>query len=181
MKSLAGARARLFGTAAGLALIWAGAALAVTPAIPASLRPPAGEKRILATHARGAQIYVCQAGADGGPRWTLKAPDAQLRDAKGRLIIHHFAGPTWKHVDGSLVTGKVVAHVDSPDPRSVPWLLLTVTGHSGDGVLMHVTSVQRLHTRGGQPPATGCDRSRLGTEARSPYTADYYFYAPVKM
>jgi hypothetical protein len=44
-----------------------------------------------------------------------------------------------------------------------------------------VTSIQRLHTKGGQTPAPGsCDSSKLGTEAKIPYTADYYFYAPTK-
>jgi hypothetical protein len=77
--------------------------------------------------------------------------------------------------------GKAVARAESPDPGSVPWLLLSANDHSGVGVLARVTSVERLNTRGGQPPAgQACDSSKLGSEARSPYTADYYFYAPSK-
>ncbi len=110
-----------------------------------------------------------------------EGPLADLHDRKGKVIVHHSAGPTWKHNDGSEVTGKAVAHVDSPDPKSVPWLLLTVTGHSGDGVLAHVTSVQRVHTKGGiAPAAADCDTSKLNTEVKSSYTADYYFYAPAR-
>lgn len=148
------------------------------PPIPETLKVPAGEHLILTTHATGAQIYTCQAGTDASPSWTLKAPDAQLRDAKGRLVIHHFAGPTWKHQDGSSVTGKAVAHADAPDGKSIPWLLLTATGHDGTGLLSKVSSVQRLNTTGGKPPTTGCDASKVGSETRSAYTADYYFYVP---
>ena len=79
------------------------------------------------------------------------------------------------------MTGKASAKVDSPDPDSIPWLLITATGHSGTGVLGQVTSIQRIHTKGGHAPAAAsCDSSKLGTEATIPYTADYYFYAPAK-
>jgi hypothetical protein len=152
-----------------------------TSAVPASIAAPAGEKLVLRAHASGAQIYVCGPGADGKPQWTLKAPQADLHDRKGTVIGYHYAGPAWKHNDGSEVTGKAVGRADSPDPQSIPWLLLTAIGHSGDGVFAHVTSVQRLHTKGGQPPpAAGCDASKLDAEAKSSYTADYYFYAAAK-
>jgi len=160
-------------------------AQAQTPAhppsdIPPSLQAPAGEQVILETHATGWQVYTCGAGADGKPQWTLKGPDADLHDKKGAVIGHHAAGPSWKYKDGSEVIGKAIAHADAPTP-SVPWLLLTAIGHSGDGLFTRVTSVQRLHTAGGQPPpANECDPSKPGAEARSSYTADYYFYAPAK-
>jgi hypothetical protein len=148
--------------------------------IPAGLQPPAGEKLVLQARASGWQIYTCGADSDGKPKWTLKAPDADLRDGDGKLIGHHSAGPTWKATDGSEVKGKAVAHTDSPDPSSIAWLLLTATGHSGTGKLANVTSIQRLHTKGGQPPTAGCDAAAANTETRSTYTADYYFYAPAK-
>jgi hypothetical protein len=166
------------GVACGCLLAGALVLGAEPPTVPESLKVPAGEQLILEGHASGAQIYSCQAAGDGQSSWTLKAPDAELRDHKGTLIIRHFAGPTWKHQDGSAVTCKAVARSDAPDGASVPWLLLTATGHSGSGVLTKVSSVQRLHTKGGQPPATGCDVTKVGAEVRSPYTADYYFYAP---
>jgi hypothetical protein len=149
--------------------------------IPPSLKAPASEKLILQAHATGWQVYTCGAGADGKPKWTLKAPDAELHDAKGKVIGHHFAGPTWKHTDGSEVTAKAAAHVDSPDSKSVAWLLLSATGHSGQGKLATVSSIQRLHTVGGAAPAAAeCDAAKANSEARSSYTADYYFYAPAK-
>ena len=37
-------------------------------------------------------------------------------------------------------------------------------------------SVQRVATKGGVEPAEACDASKVGQEARVPYTADYSFY-----
>ena len=148
------------------------------PDVPSTIQAPAGQKVIWRAHASGVQIYVCQAGSDGKPQWVLKGPQAELRNDDGAVIGQHYAGPTWKHQDGSEVTGKVSARVDSPDSTSIPWLLLTASGHSGSGVLSRVTTIQRIHTKGGQMPSASCDASRLDSEAKTPYTADYYFYAP---
>jgi len=147
------------------------------PDVPDNIRAPADQKVVWSAHATGAQIYLCQTGSDGKPQWTLKAPQAELRDDKGVLVGQHYTGPTWKHQDGSEVTGKAVARADSPDAGSIPWLLVTAVAHRGDGVLSRVTSIQRIHTKGGQPPASPCDASKSGTEVKIPYTADYYFYA----
>ena len=155
--------------------------LAGTPQLPAELAAPAGEKLVLKAHAIGTQIYTCKAGTDGALQWVLKGPDADLHDGKGALIGHHAVGPSWKYKDGSEVIGKASAHVDSPDAGSIPWLLLSVTGHTGEGKLAKVTSVQRINTQGGKPPAASeCDAARSGTESKSQYSADYYFYAPAK-
>ena len=149
------------------------------PEVPESLKAPAGEEVILAAHATGVQIYVCQAGADQKFAWVLKAPEAELTDATGKKIANHFAGPTWKHADGSEVKGKVIAKQDAPKPDAIPWLLLTAASHTGDGIFSRVTSIQRIHTEGGMPPsASMCDASASGKESRSAYSADYYFYAP---
>jgi len=147
--------------------------------VPDALKAPADEQLVLTAHATGFQIYICAVGGPDQPlAWVFKAPEAKLHDAKGNVIGTHFAGPTWKDKDGSEVTGKLVARQDSPDTGSIPWLLLTATGHSGDGVLARVTTIQRLHTKGGQPPQGGCDESHRGIETKQPYAADYYFYAP---
>jgi uncharacterized protein DUF3455 len=150
----------------------------VPPEVPDAIKAPAGERVVLRARASGVQIYVCGTDSDGKPNWSLKAPDAQLRDDKGALIGHHGAGPSWKHSDGSEVSGKAAAKVDSPDPGSIPWLLVAVTGHSGTGVFGAVSHVQRVNTVGGQaPPAATCNPARQkGKEARVPYRADYYFY-----
>ena len=149
------------------------------PAVPDAIKAPAGEQVVFVAHAAGSQIYTCGKGDDGKPQWTLKAPEAQLRDAKGALIGHHAAGPSWKHIDGSSVTGKLAAKAPSPDAGSIPWLLLTAVSHDGKGKFERVTSIQRVHTKGGQPPpADKCDPSKPGAETWIPYSADYYFFAP---
>jgi len=149
------------------------------PEVPDALKAPAAEHLVLVAHANGSQIYVCAPGADGKPQWTLKGPEAPLRDDKGALIGHHAAGPSWKLTDGSSVTGKLLAKAPAPDPNSIPWLLLSVVSHDGQGKLEHVTTIQRLHTKGGQPPpAAKCAAAKPEAETWIPYTADYYFYAP---
>ncbi len=150
------------------------------PDVPQAMQAPLGEEAILVAHAAGVQIYTCQSGPDGKFTWTLKAPEAQLMDGNNNVIGSHFAGPTWKLKDGSEVTGKATAHVDSPDPDSIAWLLVNVVSHAGEGRLAKVTTIQRIHTRGGKAPVQGCDQSHAIAETKSSYTADYYFYAPAK-
>jgi len=150
------------------------------PDVPDAIAVPAGLETVLFVHAKGSQVYTCQAGADGKFSWTLKGPDAELKDRKDKVIGQHSAGPTWKLKDGSEVTGKVVAKVDSLDPDSVPWLLLSVVTNSGKGELAKATTIQRVHTHGGQPGNDACDESHKDAENKSSYTADYYFFAPVK-
>jgi hypothetical protein len=142
------------------------------PSVPDSLKPPAGEHLRVHAHASGQQIYTCD-----GSKWILSGPDAKLFDEAGKQLGTHFAGPTWQWSDGSQVTAKPVANA-TVDPESIPWLLLTATGHTGDGVLKNVSSIQRLQTKGGKPPANGCDASHKGVQARVSYTANYYFYEP---
>jgi hypothetical protein len=149
------------------------------PEVPENLKAPADEHVVLAAHATGVQIYVCQAGAEQKFSWVLKAPEAELTDSTGKQVVHHFAGPTWKHVDGSEVKGKLLAKQDAPKPDAIPWLLLAAASHTGEGILSRVTSIQRIHTDGGLAPAANtCDASANGKESRSAYAADYYFYAP---
>ena len=161
------------------ALVFATAALGshsaegqAQPSTPESLKAPAGEHLRAHAHASGRQIYICD-----GTKWILKGPDAKLFDEAGHQVGSHFAGPTWQWSDGSRVTAKPIASA-TPDSESIPWLLLTATGHIGDGVLKNVTSIQRLQTRGGKAPANGCDASHKGEQAGISYTAEYYFYAP---
>ncbi len=144
--------------------------------VPQQLQPPAGGKLLLQVQAKGDQIYSCKEEA-GKFAWGLKAPDAQLFDKDGKLFGKHFAGPSWEASDGSRITGKAVANAPAPDADSIPWLLVTVVGHEGGGVLSPVTSIQRLNTKGGKAPAAGCDPEHVAKEVRVPYTASYLFFA----
>jgi hypothetical protein len=148
-----------------------------TQQVPQQLQPPANEQLLLQVHAKGDQIYTCKSDA-AQFTWSLKAPDAQLFDKNGKLVGKHFAGPSWEANDGSRVTGKAVANAPSPDADSIPWLLVNILSHDGSGVLSHATTIQRLKTKGGKAPASGCDASHVGQEVRVPYSADYLFYAP---
>ena len=87
---------------------------------PAPVQPPAGTTLLLTATGDGSQVYTCTEG-----HWTLKAPDARLLDEHGQVIGTHFAGPTWRLADGSEVKGKAIANQPSPDPSSVPWLLVS--------------------------------------------------------
>jgi hypothetical protein len=137
---------------------------------------PSGNKVFLVGHATGAQIYTCNNNAwTGAPRATLVADN-------GKLIIKHFAVPTWQATDGSSVVGKLPpkAAVSAPKPNSIPWLLLeaksTSVGLDGDR-LSHTTFIQRVNTSGGVGPAPAeCNATTAGKVVEVPYTADYYFW-----
>ena len=74
-----------------------------------------------------------------------------------------------------------MGQIDSLDSDSIPWLLVNVERHAGKtGLLTNVTTIQRVHTHGGKPGTDPCDEAHKGTETKSEYTADYYFYAPAK-
>jgi len=146
--------------------------------VPKQLQPPANVQFLLQAHAKGDQVYTCKSDA-AQFTWTLKAPDAQLFDKDGKSFGKHFAGPSWEANDGSRVVGKAVASAPSPDADSIAWLLVNVVTHEGSGgVLSSVTTIQRLNTKGGKAPASGCDAGHAGQEVRAPYSADYLFYAP---
>ena len=118
----------------GLATLLGGRAVS-RPVVPDAIQAPSAEAIVLLAHASGVQIYACRRSADGLASWALETPDAQLRNEAGAVIGRHYAGPTWKHNDGSEVSGKMAARVDSPDANSIPWLLVTATGHSESGIL----------------------------------------------
>jgi hypothetical protein len=145
--------------------------------VPPQIQPPASEQLLLQVHAKGDQVYTCK-GDTAQAAWALKAPDAQLFDKDGKSFGKHFAGPSWEASDGSRVTGKAVGNVPSPDADSIPWLLVNIVGHEGSGVLSRASSIQRINTKGGKAPVSGCDAAHVGQELRVAYSADYLFYAP---
>jgi hypothetical protein len=149
----------------------------VAQQVPPQLQAPANEQLLLQVHAKGDQVYTCRGDA-AQFTWTLKTPDAQLFDKEGKPFGKHFAGPSWEANDGSRVTGKAVANAPSPDANSIPWLLVNIISHDGNGVVSRATTIQRLNTKGGKAPASGCDATHVGQELRVPYSADYLFYAP---
>jgi Protein of unknown function (DUF3455) len=154
------------------------AAEAGIDAIPEALRPPAGQVLALEARATGVQIYECKAAKDDASQfsWTLKAPEADLKDRSGKAVGKHYAGPTWEAGDGSKVIGELVAKHDAPGASAIPWLLLRAKSTSGSGIFSAIASIQRLQTSGGAAPASGCDSSQSGKESRVQYSAVYRFY-----
>ena len=144
-----------------------------SPEVPSTIAVHAGNKVFLVGHAVGVQIYSCN-----GVVWGFVAPRANLYDDHGKLIITHFAGPTWQAKDGSRVVGQPEASV-TVDRTAIPWVRLsarTFAGLDGDR-LVPTTYVQRIDTRGGlAPPAADCNPATAGAVAAVPYTADYYFW-----
>lgn len=148
------------------------------PTTPAEIAVPAGNTLFMEVLANGVQIYTCKAKEDStGYEWSFTVPEATLYDTSMNLIGTHGAGPFWEAKDGSRVEGKVQAKVASSNPTAIPWLLLATTSTGTEGMFASTTFIHRLETVAGLAPTDGCDEAAMGTEARIPYTATYYFYA----
>ncbi|WP_035139620.1 DUF3455 domain-containing protein [Fischerella sp. PCC 9605] len=152
-----------------------------SPDVPNNLQVPQDQNPIFKALAKGSQIYVCKAKADNPNsfEWTLKGPDAVLLNEQGQKIGKHYLGPSWESNDGSKVIGKVKTQADAPQASAIPWLLLQVRSHEGDGIFSQVNWIQRLNTVGGKAPTQGCDRVNANGEVRIAYQADYYFWGGV--
>jgi hypothetical protein len=137
-----------------------------------SIDLPRDARVVLQAKGDGVQIYACTAANDGA-KWVLKGPDAKLMDAAGKTIGSHFAGPTWKLEDGSLMASQ-----PAPQANSVAWLLLRAKPGTATGALAAVAFVRRTETQGGVAPALSCVNGYdLGTTVRILYSATYTFYA----
>jgi hypothetical protein len=152
----------------------AAALIMTTPArtqpLPASIAAP-GETVVATWHAEGAQVYECKAGADGKLAWAFREPIATLL-LDGKTVGRHYAGPTWEHMDGSAVVGKVAANAPGVTPNDIPLLKLDVVSSRGSGILTGVTTVQRINTVGGRFDGA-CEKA--GAFHSAPYAADYVF------
>jgi len=100
-----------------------------------------------------------------------------------------FGNATWQ---SSFDTSKVWAQTQHaiqpaadiascPNTGSIACLLLQVIGAdegpTGGKFLTQTSFIQRLNTRGGSAPATGCSvSSDVGKQALVPYSADYWFF-----
>jgi hypothetical protein len=164
----------LFSKSATLALLLlsgslVSAAAAETP-LPDAIAAP-GEAVVLSVHAEGAQVYECKVGGDGKPAWAFREPIATLL-LGGKTVGRHYAGPSWEHIDGSAVVGKVAGSAPGATPEDIAWLKLDVVSRRGSGVLSDVTTVQRINTQGGKLEGA-CETP--GTFRSAPYSADYVF------
>jgi hypothetical protein len=150
--------------------------------VPDKLRAPANESLAMTVAAKGVQIYDCRSvkGQPGAYEWQFVAPEADLFDARGKMVGKHYAGPSWESSDGSKIAGTVKERSDAPQADAIPWLLLATKAIGAQGAFSKFTSVQRLNTVGGMAPKAGCTQAAAGTSVRIPYSADYYFWSERK-
>lgn len=148
--------------------------------IPKELAVPEGQALVLRAAATGSQVYACKpkAADPTAYEWAFVAPEADLADADGLPLGKHYAGPTWQSSDGSKIVGAVKEKAPAPAAGDIPWLLLSVQSAEGSGALARAKFVQRIQTKGGVAPPSGCDAAHVGAEAHVPYTATYLFWAP---
>lgn len=141
---------------------------------------------VTAFGAEGDQYYIVER-VDGQLVWSHMGPRANLFDDAGVLAGRHWNAkpgfPAWR-VGHSQLSAQKDASLPSARPViDLPWLRLR-TATAGTGVLAGVTLIQRIHTRGGQPPVgrsfdepdVKLRESDLGARVIVPYTADYFFF-----
>lgn len=124
------------------------------------------------------------------------SPNPFENNTNPALVADGLIRATWHHSRDSSTVWAKVRPANPADPGdlgdastdpdfvakgAVAWLKLTVTGAengpTGGDTLAKATFIQRLNTRGGLAPSTGCaSPSDLGNQAFVPYTADYFFY-----
>lgn len=160
--------------AMALGLLLASCATTSQTPVPPALQPADAQQTIASLSATGVQVYVCKRDQTSQLAWALKGPQADLYDSSHKLVLKHYAGPTWEAPDGSKITGKVLRQApNTTEPGSIPLLLLQATSTDGPGLLASVRYVQRLNTQGGAAPAEPCTQE--GQESRVPYRANYVF------
>jgi Protein of unknown function (DUF3455) len=181
-----------FGMAFALALPQPAHAQSVTPpTVPPGLEVQPPSQAFLLGRGVGTQNYECQpTGPLGRVGWVLFTPQATLFNDQREQLITHFSSPnpdegvvrvTWQDSrDTSTVWARAIATA-TVDPNAIPWVKLeavgTRPGPTGGNTLSETTFIQRVNTRGGLAPATGCDSlPDVGHKAFVPYSADYFFY-----
>ncbi len=125
--------------------------------VPGQIMPGDGNKVFLVGHGVGVQIYTCS-----GSVWSSAVPRANLYGDNGKLIITHFAGPSWQAKDGSKAVGTVVNKV-TPDLSAIPWVLLSAKTTPGQTV---TGSWTRRSSSGSTPLAASSPRPRTATRQR---------------
>jgi hypothetical protein len=137
------------------------------------LQAPAGNTVAFKAYASGVQVYEWN-----GVTWGFLGPIATLYSNAGLTgkVGTHYGGPTWKSNSGSIVTGKNPVRC-TPDPESIPWLLLEANESDDSGIFAGVTFIQRVNTVGGNAPDE--PGTLEGEQAFVPYTTVYVFYKPI--
>ena len=150
------------------------------PEVPAEITVPTGNKVHFHGFGVGFQVYTWN-----GTSWGNAVPDAVLFNGDNAVVALHFGvfdangsfvGPAWQSNSGSEVVGKLPPAAVIMDTNAIPWLRLKAVEDltHGPGIFAETTYIQRVNTTGGKAPST--NGAFVGQVARSPYTADYFFY-----
>ena len=172
-------KAFLAGAAAALVVAPAIAAVA-PPAVVPRLQPSSAEQPAMVLSEAGVNIFECRprAGTPDGYGWTFVAPDATLYDGN-RSVARRTSPSLWESTeDLSSVSGFARAAANAGNDN-LPWALFRAVPVGDTGMFAGVSSFQRVNTRGGVAPVTGCTADNAGAEQRVAFTADYYFYRPI--
>ena len=157
----------------------ASGAIAPPAGLALNLQPTAEEAPAFRLLASGIQVYECRAAltAPEQYRWAFVAPDATLNDpASGHDVAAYRSIDQWNSLTDRSSVSAVLRATQQAGADDLPWAYMRAIPASQDGMFAGVTSIQRVNTRGGAAPRTGCSADTAGTEARVPFTAEYYFY-----
>lgn len=149
--------------------------------LPASVQVPAGHKVAMETVGVGQITYECRAKKDMATEheWVFVGPDAKLQTRGGTVIGKYWGPPaTWENNDGSKVTATQVA-VAPGGMGNLPLQLVKANPATGMGAMQGVSYIQRVATKGGVAPSTGCDAANMGSKQIVQYQADYIFWKAV--
>ena len=163
-----------------IALLTACASPPPQTAAPAHLIPT-GERQVERLSARGLQTYECRATPGDASRaaWVYVASSLELLDANDKPAGRHtYPPPVWEAPDGSKFVGTQKARADAPEAGAAPWLLVSTRSTGPEGRFAKITSLQRLNTKGGVAPASGCDMKTIGNKEQVPLRADLILFSP---
>ena len=143
--------------------------------------------RIIATlPGVGKQVYDCNTTTG---KYGLREPMAGLFTSRGVPAGIHggtagtTTSPFWANFDGSRVTGNTAAGADgfvaadARNPtRDVKWLRVPAASNAGvTGAFSKVKFIQRINTKGGQPPGSCTTPLTVSVD----YATDYAFWVPI--
>ena len=167
---------RLAALATALAAAVPAYAISEPSGLAPQLQASANEYPAFVLSGNGSMIYQCKATI-ANPNlysWYYIAPDATLYD--GGHEVARMAQPNLMEAlsDQSSLSG--VLRSSQAGGGGLPWTLTQALPMGDSGIFANVSSVQRVNTRGGLAPSTGCSADNVGEEARVAFNADYYFY-----
>jgi hypothetical protein len=169
----------LFCALALAAALPAAAAIAPPVGVAAMLQPSTAEEPVMALSETGVNVFECRPhpGAPGDYAWNFVAPDATLYEGS-RSVARHATANVFESLDDRTSVSAFARSVQSAGSENLPWALYGARAVGDTGLFSGVTSIQRVNTRGGVAPLTGCTADNAGAEQRVAFSADYYFYRP---